>query len=590
MKRDDWAMRIADAVFAVAVVATFVCYFVELAGRRAQRRRLGDGFRGNTFVDYFRPYQTNLSVVPIAVYHFVFTVFGFGTYWPLRLAGVASHMAIAVTMFLIVRSRWGSAVALAVGIAILWYPIVLVTPALFNHWLALTGCLVAGWALTLKPGRSDWIVALALTFALCSSGVGVAGAVGCVVYVALTKAPLRRWLAVGIPVGLFVVWWFTLASDDHGQNAHLSVLDRARYLIDGVTYSFQLVQPGGRWLGIPLALLFVAGIVWEFRSGVKARAMAVAWTLAILAWWAGLALTRAGARTGEPNSFRYRVVTCAFAALALLPLAESLKLSRVLYSRRALAVALAACAGLVVINTPGTFRRVDSDAADYRQQAAKMVVLNLGPSVVPDEVMVHFDVFVAMTARRYRTLVDKYGEVAGTHTAHPDAALVKLADIRPVPVNDDAENCVALDGPIDAPRRADIRRGVNPLTRVVLRAPSTGVTVQVRRFEDSWVTVGRIPAGNHCCPRSPDPDGANAVDASGGRCLWGELVRAMAPAVMPGARPVQRREPVGAGASSAGASSVTDSRAIFVRGRGFSARKGRSMQNQENATTTAVAA
>jgi hypothetical protein len=189
-KQGDTAMRIADAVFAVAVAVTLVCYFVKSRSVVLNGDDWATVPRGNTFVDYFRPYQTNLSVVPIAVYHFVFTVFGFGTYWPLRFAGVASHMAIAVTVFLIVRSRWGSAVALVVGVAILWYPIALLTPALFNHWLALTGCLVAGWALTLKPGRSDWIAAIALTFALCSSGVGVAGAVGCLVYVALTKAPL----------------------------------------------------------------------------------------------------------------------------------------------------------------------------------------------------------------------------------------------------------------------------------------------------------------------------------------------------------------------------------------------------------------
>jgi hypothetical protein len=489
-------MRIADAVFAVAVAVTLVCYFVKSRSVVLNGDDWATVPRGNTFVDYFRPYQTNLSVVPIAVYHFVFTVFGFGTYWPLRFAGVASHMAIAVTVFLIVRSRWGSAVALVVGVAILWYPIALLTPALFNHWLALTGCLVAGWALTLKPGRSDWIAAIALTFALCSSGVGVAGAVGCLVYVALTKAPLRRWLAVGVPAGLFVVWWFTLASNDHGQNAHLSALDRVRYVIDGITYSFQLFQPGGRWLGIPLAILFVAGILWPLRKGVRAGAMGVAWTLAILAWWGGLALTRAGAEIGAPDSFRYRVVTCAFAALALMPLAMSPKLKQFLLSRRALAIALAVSAVLVAINGPGIFHRIDTDAAGYRQQAAKMVVLNLGPSVVPDDTMVRFDPFVSMTARRYRQLIDKYGEVAGTSPAHPDATLVKLTDIKPVPVADPSEKCAPLPESTPVPKRLDIWQGLNSWTRLVLRAQSTDVDVQLRRYEkDSWVTVGRIPAG-----------------------------------------------------------------------------------------------
>ena len=498
--RGDTAMRIADAVFAVAVTATFVCYFVKSRGVVLNSDDWAEASRGNTFVDYFRPYDTNLNVVPIAIYHFVFTIFGFGTYWPLRFTGVASHMAIAVTIFLIVRSRWGSAVALVVGVAILWYPVVLLTPALFNHWLALTACLIAGWALTLKPGRSDWIVAIALTFAFCSSSVGVAGATGCLVYVALTKAPLRRWLAVGVPIGLFVVWWFTLASDNHGQTAHLSVVDRVRYVIDGITYSFQLLSPGGRWLGIPLAILFLAGIVWQFRGGTRAAAMGLAWTFAILAWWGGLAFTRAGLQSGEPDSLRYRIVTYGFAALALLPLAKSLRLRQFLISRRALAVALAASAALVAINAPGIFRQVDSDAAKYRRQAAKMVELNLGPSVVPDNAIVRFDAFMFMTAGRYRQLVGKYGEIAGTDASHPDAQLVKLADIKPVPVNDDAGTCVPLQGPTDAPRRVDIRRGVNPSTRVVLRRAvdgSHGSGPTVRAIVGNG---GAHPSGNHCGP------------------------------------------------------------------------------------------
>src|SRR4051812_39934216 len=124
-----------------------------------------------------------MSVVPIPVHPFVFTVYGFGTYWPLRFAGTASRMAIAGTGFLIVRAAWGSAVSLLAGVPPLWCPFVVLTPSLFNHWLALTGCLVAGWALTWKPGRSDWVVACAFTFALCTSGVGVAGAAGCLAYV-----------------------------------------------------------------------------------------------------------------------------------------------------------------------------------------------------------------------------------------------------------------------------------------------------------------------------------------------------------------------------------------------------------------------
>jgi hypothetical protein len=307
-------------------------------------------------------------------------------------------------------------------------------------------------------------------------------------------------LAVGVPVGLFIVWWFTLAADNHGPNAHLSLLDRGNYMVDGVTSSFQLVAPGGRWLGIVLTIMFVAAILWQLRGGVRAAAMGIAWTMAIVAWWAGLALTRGGLRLGAPDSFRYRVVTCGFAALALLPLAKSARMKELLSSRRALGVALTAVAVLMVLNLPGIFRHADADAATYRAQAATMIMLNMGPSVVPDDTLVHFDVFLYMTARRYRALVNEFGEVEGTNPTHPDAKLVRLfgikpTDVKPLPMNDQAQACVPVGDPVDVPRRTDFRKGPTGFTTTALQARSTDVVVQAQAFQkNSWVTIGHLPA------------------------------------------------------------------------------------------------
>jgi len=150
---------------------------------------------------------------------------------------------------------------------------------------------------------------------------------------------------------------------------------------------------------------------------------------------------------------------------------------------------------LVAFNAHSVNRQADIDEISYRQQAAKMVVLNLGPSVVPNNVQFHFDPYVGMSAGVYREWVNRYGHIAGTRPAHPDRAIVSLTDIKPVPVNDAVGNCTPLRGPSEVPRRIDSREGVNPMTRVVLHASSSDATVQIRRFENSWVPVGRIAAG-----------------------------------------------------------------------------------------------
>src|SRR5204863_7038224 len=111
---------------------------------------------------------------------------------------------------------------------------------------------------------------------------------------------------------------------------------------------------------------------------------------------------------------------------------------------RALPLALIAVVALIAVNAPGIFHHVDIDDAAYGQQGAKMVVLNLGPSVVPDNAVVYFDAYTYLTVGHYRDLVERYGAVAGTHPAHPDPAIVALADVKLHPVSESSGNCVAL--------------------------------------------------------------------------------------------------------------------------------------------------
>jgi hypothetical protein len=482
--------------FAAFAAGTFVYYLIKSSGVVIKSDDWLFAFRGNSFTDFFRPYESNVSILPIAVYHFVYSTFGFGTYWPLRVIGVGSQIVVACAVFFLVRSRWGSPVALVSGVAVLWFPGTLLIPSQFNHWLALAASILAGWALTRPPGRSDWVVAGALVFALSSSGVGVAAAVGCLVYVALTKAPLRRWLAVGIPTALFVVWWFTLARDDHGTGLHTSAVDTARYMRDGIFASLQLLSPGNQWLGITLAITFAAWIGWRLRKGPRAAAHELAWTCAIGAWWLGLASTRGAAGAGAPDSFRYRLVTFGLIAVALLPLSRSPRVQRLLHSPKAVPVALCAAVALVALNGPAIAHHADIAEAKYRQQVQKMIVLNLGPSVIPDDATVQFDIYTTMKARAYRGLITKYGAPPGTRPDDPDAAIVALGPIKPVAVEEASTTCTALQDPSVIQATADRRNLAETWTSVVLRAGPTNTVIQVRRFQSSWVTIGEIGPGS----------------------------------------------------------------------------------------------
>src|SRR5262249_13028736 len=152
-----------------------------------------------------------LSIVTIAVYHGLYETFGFGSYVPLRLIAIGTSTGVAVAIFWIVRSRVGSAPALVAGTAMLWYPRLLFVPSIFNHYLAVIATVVSAALLRREGRRADIALGLVLAFGLCSSDVAVAGAVGCIAYLALARASPRRWLAVAIPTAAWGIWYWRVA-------------------------------------------------------------------------------------------------------------------------------------------------------------------------------------------------------------------------------------------------------------------------------------------------------------------------------------------------------------------------------------------
>jgi hypothetical protein len=106
-------------------------------------------------------------------------VFGFHTSAPWRLAVIASVAAISVAMFILARARIGVPLAAMLAIWLLWAPGLELFPPTLNFYLALAATIVCAIELTNKGRPADVKLGIALTFALCCSGVGVAAAVGC---------------------------------------------------------------------------------------------------------------------------------------------------------------------------------------------------------------------------------------------------------------------------------------------------------------------------------------------------------------------------------------------------------------------------
>jgi hypothetical protein len=482
----SWTARLEalDWLF-IAVVAVTVGV---LASKVHDYTYIGDDWRlalrGHSLGDYIKPYNQHLSVVPIAGYRLLYAVFGFRTFAPLYLVGILTAAGIAVAAYLTVRSRAGAALAFVAGVALLWFPGNLLLAAAFNHYLAMIAVYFCAWELDRNRPASDLPLALALGFALISSGVSVAGAAGCLTYLVLTRPPLRRWLAVGLPTAAWVIW-YELTPGTQQVFFPRSVASQAQFVGQGILNSFRGLAGGNQVLGVLLLLAFVANLCWRTRRGPRRAAHELAWSAGLVTWWVGLA--RARGRLDQPDNFRYELIGGAFIVLAFLPARpfdpEPIWMRDRVTKGAAVLVALL----LVAASYPGIADLSRTFGRGTRNLQQVQITANLGPRAVPDATLIHTGLDASLAARVYRSLVAAYGAPAGTRPADPDAAVVALGgfELTPVP---------AL-APSKCPRLPDPVRTQGGMT-VRIQAQASPVTVRIRRFQSTWVTLGTIAPGH----------------------------------------------------------------------------------------------
>jgi hypothetical protein len=470
---------VVDGVFVALTLATMVCWYFWTRSLTFLTDDWGMIDRGRSFVDLFRPFNGHLSVVPIAVWRASYHLFGLRTYTPLVLVGIVSLTLVGVSLFLEARARVGSAVALVAGTIVLWYPALTIAPQTFNHYLALAAGVLCASALR-RERSSPYLLAGALTFSLCSSGVGVAVAAGCVGYVLISRPPVRRWVAVLVPTGGWLVWWLLVAHQSTPPFAR-SYGEQASFVWHGIVQSFAGLTFGNRAGGVVLAAVFVVSVAWRCRHSLRAGCGGLAWTVGLLAWWVGLALSRG--LLASPDRGYYDLIGTVFVLLAAVPEHLAPSRLRVLARREVLAAAIV-IAALVVLTSQAAIRDRTHDAVVVSDRVrTNLAVVLLGRDVVPDGQQIPLG-FFTLTAGRLRQLVHAYGAPPGTRPADPDAALIRPEALgilpRPAP-----HSCRILTKPLQ----------LTPDDGILLHSTGGEVAVQLRRFGDRYRTITTIPPG-----------------------------------------------------------------------------------------------
>ncbi len=396
-----------DGAFALIVLVSTVAYFRLFRTSYFWGADWTLALRGQSRGDFLQPYDNQLALVVVGLYRTFYKVFGFDTYAPWRIAGVTAVVTVPVALFFVLRSKTGPFIAAVVATYFLWFPHTSVLTSSIGDYIALFAAVLCAYALTRRDQTSDLVIASMLVLALASAGGGLGIIAACGVYSLCTRAHVRRWLAILVPTAAWLVWWLKYARDSYRApaNVRLGVDHMVHTAFDGIRGSFDALMFGNRTLGTVLAIVFLLHLGWRLRSGITSAANAIAWSAALIVWWAMLVYTRGEAT--EVGSTTARLVGAVFIVLASVP-PTRLTLPDRLRSPVA-AIALLVVAALFVVVNHSAIR----DAAHASRENAtatrrQVVIANLGAETVPDSRRFSADLG-GLTAGQYRQVIDLYG-------------------------------------------------------------------------------------------------------------------------------------------------------------------------------------
>jgi hypothetical protein len=494
--------------------------------------------RDDSLDGFIAPHNGHPTLIPVAIYRFLFATFGIDTSAPYRAVGIAGHLLVVAVLFVYAVRRAGVAVALTAAVLLLflgpgWQNIV--WPLQIGWLVSIAGGLGALIMLERRDRFGDVAAAVLLLICIAASGPGVAIAAGVGVEVLRDRGRKGAWV-IGVPLGLFAIWW--LVYQDSGTvrrqlgaapgfvaDSAAATLSALAGLAGPLISEDQVTLAWGR----PLAVAAVAIVLWRLWRVERVPTRVLTLLAILAAFWGLTAIQRAG--LGPAESSRYVYVGAVFV------LALAVELVRgVAISRRAWIVA----AAVVLAITGANVGDMRTGAQFLREQAlvtrTGLAALEIAQPVAdpdqPIETIAGYPL-VVVRAGQYFELKEDLGT--------PALGVEELPTVPEGARRRADEELVALHGltlePADAPTggtapavdattagQATTRGGcvefepvaagpVEPAPAVDLTVPPEGLvisgaaSVRVRRFADGFTDdpVGRVaPEGSGLLAIRPD--------------------------------------------------------------------------------------
>jgi len=206
---------------------------------------------------WLTPFNGHLSLVPIAFYRTMLSLFGY-TFWPERYVALMCYAAVAIAVFWFARLRVSPLVAALAALLVAWSSqaqLLIMFPLLINFTIPIAVLVFIWILLDRNTFRADVLASVLLAFALATSSVALIGVVTIGLELALQRETrVRRWLTLVWPFALWLVWYGFYGAGHTGAGGSV-----------GSVLSFAWHQFLATWVGLaagwkPGGVLVFAGV------------------------------------------------------------------------------------------------------------------------------------------------------------------------------------------------------------------------------------------------------------------------------------------------------------------------------------------
>jgi hypothetical protein len=269
------------------------------------------------------PHNEHWSTLVILVYRALVETVGLRSYVPYLAVVVGLHGLVVVLLFLVIRRAAGPIVALGASIILLAFGTGFEN-LFWGFQIGYVGATAAGLAALLALDRRDAVgraaVAVFLFLGLATAGISLAFLVAVAVESWLRGRGKEMLVAIGVPAGIFLLWFIVFDRFGVTTRSPLSVealLDVPRAVVGGLGNAAGAITGVGPTLGLLVAAALAAWAafrVWRDRSLSPRFVGTVA---AIVTLYGLIGVTRGNQFAGFIDYTRYTYVASILLMVAL---------------------------------------------------------------------------------------------------------------------------------------------------------------------------------------------------------------------------------------------------------------------------------